>query len=466
MLKGLATAFLGLYLPLLAVAVALAAATLALSLKTKDRFSLGFGVLLVTAVLVPFHLGNSAGGFNAPLLVAGALCVVWLLEQIVRGRLAVDRSPVVLALLAFMAASVLSFVVGQYPWFPTPHAPMRAQVGGLGLFLLSGAVFLVVGHKVGSLAQLSRLTWGFIASGTLLVGALIVGVPDLDVGPVGITSSQSLGSMFFVWVVAMAASQALHNRDLPAAARLAAMAAAALALGRGLFLSFSWASGWLPAVVALTVIVLMRCPRTLVAALLLAVTPALLFGDRVIAALLVGEEYSWFTRVEAIRVMLQVMARNPWLGFGPANYHYYTLLFPFLGWWAQFNTHNNYLDLLAQTGLIGTLAFLWFAVEVFRAASKLRRRVPDGFARAYVVGVVGGLAGSLIAGLLADWIIPFAYNIGIRGFRSSVLFWFFLGGLLAIKRMSLSPNAVLGVAPLGGPLFQAAVPLDASARSR
>ena len=35
------------------------------------------------------------------------------------------------------------------------------------------------------------------------------------------------------------------------------------------------------------------------------------------------------------------------------------------------------------------------------AASKLRRRVPDGFARAYVVGVVGGLAGSVVAGLLA-----------------------------------------------------------------
>jgi hypothetical protein len=48
---------------------------------------------------------------------------------------------------------------------------------------------------------------------------------------------------------------------------------------------------------------------------------------------------------------------------------------------------------------------------------------------------VAGLAGSLVSGLLADWIIPFTYNIGVRGFRSSLLFWVFLGGLLALKRM-------------------------------
>ncbi len=52
------------------------------------------------------------------------------------------------------------------------------------------------------------------------------------------------------------------------------------------------------------------------------------------------------------------------------------------------------------------------------------------------MGAIAGLAGSLVSGLLADWIIPFTYNIGIRGFRSSLLFWFFLGGVLSLKRIA------------------------------
>jgi hypothetical protein len=68
--------------------------------------------------------------------------------------------------------------------------------------------------------------------------------------------------------------------------------------------------------------------------------------------------------------------------------------------------------------------------------------MPRGFEQAYVLGAVAGLAGSLVSGLLADWIIPFTYNIGVRGFRSSLLFWFFLGGVLALKR--IAPEAAPG----------------------
>jgi O-antigen ligase len=284
----------------------------------------------------------------------------------------------------------------------------------------------------------------------------------VTVGRVGITSSESIGSMFFVWLVALAAGQGLYNQSLRTPVRLALLAAGALTLVRSLVLAFSWASGWLPPLVALAVVVFVQHPRTAISGSLLAIAPAMLFGNHVLSALLEGETYSWMTRLEAIRVILQVIAHNPWLGFGPANYHHYTLLFPFLGWWAQFSTHNNYLDLVAQTGLVGLLAFFWFVAEVFLLALRLRSRVPAGFARAYVIGVMGGLAGSLVAALLADWIIPFAYNIGLRGFRSSVLFWFFLGGLLAIKRMSAAPGPVGAAASHAELLFPAAGPLKAA----
>ena len=40
---------------------------------------------------------------------------------------------------------------------------------------------------------------------------------------------------------------------------------------------------------------------------------------------------------------------------------------------------------------------------------------------------------SLVAGLLGDWVLPFVYNIGLQGFKVSVLGWMFLGGLVALE---------------------------------
>jgi O-antigen ligase len=165
----------------------------------------------------------------------------------------------------------------------------------------------------------------------------------------------------------------------------------------------------------------------------------LLLQTLISSFLLSDEEYSLSTRTEAWRVLWQLVERSPILGTGPANYYYYTENFPLLGWYVRFISHNNYQDLMIQTGLAGLLAFAWFAFELLLMMLRLYPQVPEGFGRAYVVGALGGLAGSLIAGMLGDWIIPFYYNAGILGFRSSLLFWVFLGGILALKRMITEP---------------------------
>jgi hypothetical protein len=215
-----------------------------------------------------------------------------------------------------------------------------------------------------------------------------------------------------------------------------------LTLYRGLVIAGAWASGWFPPLVALGVILLIRVPRIGVSLAFLALPVGLYLAGKVWDRVMVDESYSYMTRLEAWSVLWPIIAESPVIGLGPANYYYYTQLFPILGWYVKFNSHNNYADLLAQCGFLGLLAFCWFAVEVSRMTLRLRSFVPAGFANAYVVGVLGGLAGSLVSGMLADWIIPFVYNIGIRGFRSSLLFWVFLGGVLALKRIVYSTPPV------------------------
>jgi len=246
--------------------------------------------------------------------------------------------------------------------------------------------------------------------------------------------SETVGSAFWTWLVAMSWSQVLCNPALRWPARLGAASIGALALARGL-VTFDWVSGWLPPFVALGVIVALRFPRITLGASLLGIAPALVLTQPAMAMLLAGESYSWTSRLEAWRIVWRMLESNPLLGFGPANYNHYAILFPIWGWWVRFNSHNQYLDLLLQTGVIGLLAFAWFAFEAVRLGLRLRTHLAEGFARAYVVGALGGLAGTLVAGMLADWIIPFAYNIGMKGFRSSLLFWMFLGGLLSLRRM-------------------------------
>jgi O-antigen ligase len=132
---------------------------------------------------------------------------------------------------------------------------------------------------------------------------------------------------------------------------------------------------------------------------------------------------------------MEIIKVNPLLGLGPANYYFYTPLYPILGFSVQFNSHNNFVDIVAQIGLLGLACLMWFVVEMVILGWGLMKKVEEDFSRAYVIGVLAGLAGTLVAGMLGDWIFPFVYNIGVRGIHASVIGWIFMGGLVVIQQI-------------------------------
>jgi O-antigen ligase len=153
------------------------------------------------------------------------------------------------------------------------------------------------------------------------------------------------------------------------------------------------------------------------------------------AEALATDQYSYSTRLDAWLILLEMVKVSPVLGLGPANYYWYTPLYRLRGWAVEFNSHSQIVDLIAQTGFLGLACFLWFFGEMGWLGWRLRNRAPAGFAQAYVYGVLGGLAGTLVAAMLADWILPFVYNIGLSGFRGSILAWLFMGGLVSIEQI-------------------------------
>jgi O-antigen ligase len=97
------------------------------------------------------------------------------------------------------------------------------------------------------------------------------------------------------------------------------------------------------------------------------------------------------------------------------------------------NSHNNWVDLFAQFGIVGLSLFVWLAIEIAYLGIKLRRTFANGFEAGYTNSMLAAWLAALVLMLFADWILPFVYNIGFPGFQASVLLWLFLGGLVVLE---------------------------------
>ena len=389
--------------------------------------SIGLIVASLAGIVVPF-LGPS--GLNATMILVALLLGLWLLDMIVRRRqIQLAPSRTIWPLLSLLIISIISFVVGQLPWLTFAlHAPMGAQLGGLSIIVLSAGTFLLVANQIHDLHWLSRLTWAFLAIGALSVLVRSV-LPAL-----GVTMQNlfpPVGTVFFVCLVAMAFSQAAFNGDLHPGWRLALGGFVLVTVYILFFLKFDDKSGWLSVFVSIAAIIVARSWRAGLALVPVVALSALYLWSGVVST----DEYSISTRFDAWLIMGQIIRISPLLGLGFANYYWYTPLFPIRGYAVSFNSHNNYVDIVAQMGVVGLVCFVWLMWEVGRLGWRLRRQAPTGFAQAYVYGALGGLAGMVAAAMLGDWVLPFFYNLGLNGFRSSMLGWLFLGGLVSLEQM-------------------------------
>lgn len=393
--------------------------------------SMGIIIAFLAGFVIPFH---GPSGLNVTMILITLLLCLWLLDMVViqqQIRLAPSRT--VWALFAFLAAAAISFGVGQLPWFSFAlHAPLGAQLGGFAVLVLSAGTFLLMANQVTDLGWLKVITFAFLAfSG---VAILIKSVLPDFFGLQTENVIQTIGAVFYIWLVSLAFSQAWLNKELHLRWRVALGVLVLLTLYNQVFLRYAQKSGWIPLLVCMAVIIGLKSWR----AALIMVPIGLAVFLIAKAGVENSENYSVSTRLDAWLIMIQIVKISPILGLGFANYYWYTPLFPIRGYYVRFNSHNNYVDLVAQCGLVGLLLCLWFFWEVGRLGLWLRERVPPGFAQAYVYGALGGLAGTIVVAALGDWVLPFFYNVGLDGFRSSMLSWLFLGGLVSLEQMVLS----------------------------
>jgi O-antigen ligase len=314
-------------------------------------------------------------------------------------------------------------------------APLPAQLGGLAVFILSAGAFFLAANEIRDVGWLQALTWLFLGLAGLYLAKRLVPAVDGVTGRVFQKGAD--GSLFWTWLAALAFSQALCNRSLPLPLRLALGCLVCAAFYVGFVESRDWLAGWVPPLLAVLAILWLGAPRVALIATLAGVVAAVVKTPTVTGLVMSADnQYSLATRLAAWRVLADIVSASPIFGLGPSNYYHCTPLFSILGWHVHFSSHNTYMDILLQTGVLGLACFLWLAWDIGGVGWKLRARFATGFAHAYAIGALGGLVGTLAAAMLGDWVLPFLYNVTLSGLRASVLGWVFLGGLVALERIT------------------------------
>jgi hypothetical protein len=99
---------------------------------------------------ISFERHSTSTGINLAVILLPVLFGLWFVDTMIRKRhIAFVMSRPVYPLVAFAVICVLSFGIGQLPWFVyAKAAPIMSQIAGLAIFILSAVAFLLVANVI------------------------------------------------------------------------------------------------------------------------------------------------------------------------------------------------------------------------------------------------------------------------------------------------------------------------------
>jgi hypothetical protein len=401
------------------------------------RIELGLVAMLLSGVFVRFRLPTgTASEIVISLLVCVGTLGLWVVRMLVVDKhLVLKPAPINVPLLGFMATVFVSlgWSRAHRDMFVHDIGSPLVSVAAAVVMVLLPATLLLVANLVQDHRWLRAIVWLFLAEGLVSLFLTLGFGPALAIrrlvfqnGLMGVNTH----GLFSMWYLSFAMALALFNRRLHWTWRAALVVYAAGWVYWGFFRRITWLSGWVPAFAALGVIAFLRSKKLFALVAVVIVLGAGMYYWR--NALERESQVSGVTRLAAYEVNWRVTGKHLLFGTGPAGYaSYYMTYFPMEGT----ASHSNYIDTIAQTGLVGSFFFLWFFGAQVWNGYRLRRelRGRGDFAEGVSVAVLAGTVGCLVGMALGDWLLPFAYTQGIVGFDGAMFNWFFMGSLWALR---------------------------------
>jgi len=421
-------------------------------LAVVKRLEVGIAAMLLAGVFVRFRIPTGTASEIVISLVICAGCIaLWVIHMLViKKHLALKPAATNVPLLAFMATVAISWVWSRAFRDVLVHEtghPLVSVVASLVMILLPGC-FLLVANNIRNVRWLQALVWILLGEGLAVlfvdlgsafgVGPILALRTFLSTNGFLHVNSQGLLSM---WCLSCALALAFFNQRLNWLWKSLLLVYAAGWVYWGFFLRTSWLSGWVPALTAAAVVTFMRSKKLFA---VLAIVVLVGAGGYYWGTYLEAEtQESGHTRLAAYEVNWRVTGKHLLFGTGPAGYaSYYMSYFPT----EAMASHSNYIDIIAQTGILGSFFILWFFGAQAWGNYKLRLKLQGqgNFAESLSVAVLGGTAGCIIAMALGDWLLPFAYTQGIIGFDLAMLNWLFMGSLWALRHNLASGASTTG----------------------
>jgi hypothetical protein len=397
-------------------------------LLALSRLEYGVLAIILTAAFVRFSLPTgTASRIVMSLLITFIFILLWLTRMLVRDkRLRLKPSSTNVPLLAFILTAIISYVWSNafrdplvVVWRTWPFV----QLGGLAVMILLPGAFLLTANSISEVRWLKLLCWSMILVGVLSLVSYFFHIK---------LSFLNVRGLFSLWFVCLTYAQALFNKKLPLWLRLSLFGLVGVWVYIYFITRVTWLSGWLPTFVAIATISFLKSKRLFLILVLLIAVYVGLSWDYYTGPVLAAEvEASGHTRLTAWEHNWRVTGRHLLFGTGPAGYAaYYMSYFP----GEAMATHNNYIDILSQTGIVGLFFCLWFFGALGWTGYKLSLRLKGTaeFSEGLANATLAGWAGCIVAMGLGDWLFPFVYTQTIAGFDYAVYSWILLGGMAAL----------------------------------
>ncbi|MDN5272714.1 O-antigen ligase family protein [Chloroflexus sp. MS-CIW-1] len=364
------------------------------------------------------------------MLLTLALSGGWILSMITRRTWQLAPSPLNKPLLAMMAICIFSVPWGLLwadpivDWWIMGNFRL-AQIASLLSFLGLLSIPLLVGRFIQHEWQIKAYLGMFIVCGLLMTAAQTFGIDHVilvDMGLWGLWFALPLAGITYL-------QPGIHWRWKLIGTIILCWHLWLAALRNSL-----WISGWLPTIVGLFIMAFLTSRRIffillLAFALNLAVGPGRYYVEQVIND---NVEEGGLDRLEIWARNLWVV-RHHWLfGTGVGGYAIYNMTY--FRYDAR-STHNNYFDILAQFGVVGSGIWLWFAIVSLYYGWQTIWMAPVGILRTTAIVATSGWAAAQFSMMLGDWVLPFLYNQGVPGYRYTMYSWIFVGLLISIRQM-------------------------------
>ncbi|MEW6755922.1 MAG: O-antigen ligase family protein [Candidatus Latescibacterota bacterium] len=395
----------------------------------------GFPALVVAGTLLyaPSFSDYAVPKLGAVQFLVPLLLAAWMGRMALLRHVQVRPDRLYLPAAVFLGVGLVSLAVTVNP------------VQGAQAWLLQAwfVLLYVVGvHRLGQRAAAAALVWtvvgvGFVVTGLGLlqqVGVHLIPLPKAYGDfPVSTLGNPNFVAHYLDLLIPLTAGLLVVRRDPRERGVLALLLLFAcahmlltgtrggwVAVASGLLLFYLWVrrpGRWRSALVLVVVVGALLSPAAGLVLGSIRVGEATLYdqlsrlGERTVERALSVFERSDFS-ISQRRVVwsdtVDLIAEHPWLGVGYGNYELALPAHRSIGrhreWQALMGTrtevayhaHNEYLEVLAETGPVGLAAFLWLLGALLWSGYRRLREAAERAERLFVAGCLGGLAAVLV----------------------------------------------------------------------